>query len=38
MTLFHERQGWGSYTTDQPLDRQPYPDAWVAEQKAFLAG
>ena len=38
MTLFHERQGWERYITDQPWDLQPYPEAWVAEQKAFLAG
>jgi hypothetical protein len=33
MTLYYRVMGWGTYTTDQTVDHEPYPEAWVAEQK-----
>jgi hypothetical protein len=37
MSLYHERQGWGTYSTDQAWDLEPYPAEWIAEQRGFLA-
>jgi hypothetical protein len=37
MTRYYERQEWGTYTTDQPWDFEPYPAEWVQEQQQFLA-
>ena len=28
MTLYWEHMGWGSYTTDQDWDHQPYTSEW----------
>jgi hypothetical protein len=29
MTIYYERMGWGTYTTDQEWDMRPYPDEWA---------
>ena len=34
MTAYHKFWGWGKYTTDQPWDCEPYPEEWIAEQRA----
>jgi len=36
MTLYWNRQEWGTYTTDQAWDYEPYPAEWVAEQQRYL--
>ena len=38
MTRYYERQEWGTYTTDQAQDVEPYPDEWIREQRTYLAG
>jgi len=32
MTLYYEHMGWGTYTTNQEWDHQPYPTEWWLEQ------
>jgi hypothetical protein len=32
MTAYHERMGWGPYTSEHQWDRQPYPDDWRRTQ------
>jgi hypothetical protein len=32
MTAYHERMGWGPYTSQHQWDRQPYPDDWRRTQ------
>jgi hypothetical protein len=29
MTAYYEFMGWGTYTTDQQWDMEPYPDDWA---------
>jgi hypothetical protein len=36
MTLYYEHQDWGRYTTDHASDHEPYPEAWVIEQRNYL--
>ena len=33
MTKYYEHQGWGCYSTDHPIDRDPYPDEWAKIQQ-----
>jgi hypothetical protein len=37
MTRYYERQGWGTYTTNQSWDLEPYPVEWVQEQQQYFA-
>lgn len=32
MTKYNEHLGRGPYTTDQPSDREPYPEEWLRVQ------
>ena len=32
MTLFYQRMGFGTYSTDRPEDHEPYPEEWAARQ------
>ena len=34
MTYYYAKMGYGSYTTDEPGDLEPYPDDWLDTQKA----
>ncbi|MBX5039674.1 hypothetical protein HJB51_06055 [Rhizobium lentis] len=38
MTKYWKLQGWGEYQTEHPQDHEPYPDEWVAIQRAFIIG
>jgi len=31
MTAYYQFMGWGTYTTDQEWDMQPYPEEWSQE-------
>jgi hypothetical protein len=33
MTIYYQLMGWGTYTTNQAWDRQPYPLEWILEQE-----
>jgi hypothetical protein len=33
MTRYYSLMGWGTYTTAQPSDYEPYPEEWVEEQR-----
>jgi hypothetical protein len=37
MSLLHERIGPEPHTSQEPWDFEPYPQAWIDEQRAFLA-
>jgi hypothetical protein len=34
MTLYYRLMGWGTYTTSQPWDYEPYPEGWLLEQES----
>src|SRR5665213_1596457 len=34
MTCYYELMRWGEYTTGQKWDHEPYPQEWIAEQRA----
>jgi hypothetical protein len=34
MTIYYGLYGWGEYTSDFAIDREPYPDDW-AERQSF---
>jgi len=34
MTIYYSFNGWGVYTSDFALDREPYPDDWAKRQSA----
>ena len=37
MTIYYRHYGWGAYTSDFAMDREPYPDDW-AERQVSVSG
>ncbi|MFS2072447.1 hypothetical protein ACEN9D_27205 [Pseudomonas sp. CT11-2] len=37
MQIYYDFLDFGTYRTEFPEDSEPYPDAWIAEQHAYLS-